>query len=528
MRLLVRSAGLVVFLVGVVAGQTAIVQNAAITPPNGLFYGPVFPDFSALLVLPQSENVVAPGMLATLAAASAMASTKISIRPSGSDTPIRAEVISSIPGRTTFVVPRNMPLGGAELEYQTEGQPTGWTNVNMVAASFEFFRVGSGGPAVAQSVGPGGSLSPIGLTTPAQPGQTILLKGSGLGNAHFTVTVGGVPATVIAAGPHRANPGADEIQIQIPAGVPDGCYVPVVLTYNGSAVTTTISKTSNGAACVHPFQLSTTDMKTLDNGGTLTVGEIQMSTTLQVPTPAAASRAESASVQSRSMAAADIAAFFPANPSAPGCQAVTPTNLGGVLNIAYAQIFYNPNLVNAGPSVFLQNGADTLSLAGPPGLGVYSATLPQPTQGPVMNPPLPAISGGMWKWYSTGGPDLAASSFTFTLPTPFQLNGAGMISMNRSVDQILTWNGAAFDSGSILNVALPGRVNCTAPANSGTLTIPAALLGQAPGSTLGTVLLTVTEAGSYMPHTQLRLVNGSTLLMLVNYSTGETAPVDFQ
>ena len=100
--------------------------------------------------------------------------------------------------------------------------------------------------------------------------------------------------------------------------------------------------------------------------------------------------------------------------------------------------------------------------------------------------------------------------------------------MNRSVDQTVTWNGAAFDSGAILNLALPGRVNCTAPANSGTLTIPAALLGQAPGSTLGTVLLTVTEAGSYMPHTQLRLVNGSTLLMLVNYSTSETAPVDFQ
>ena len=522
MRPLVRTAGLVVLLVGVVAGQTATVQNAAINPPNGLFYETIAGDFSALLSFAQNENVVSPGMLTTLAASSATASTKISIRPSGSDTPIRAEVISFTPGRITFAVPRNMPLGGAEIEYQTEGQPTGWTNVNVVAASFEFFRIGPGGPVVAQAVGAGGSLSPIGLTTPAQPGQTILLKGSGLGNAHFTVTVGGVPAPVVAAGPHRANPGAQEIQIQIPAGVPDGCYVPVVLTYNGSAVTTTISKTSNGAACVHPFQLSAADMKTLDNGGTLAVGEIQMSTTLQVATTAAASRVESASAQFRPMAAADIAAFFPANQSAPGCQAIVPSSLA-VFNV-FEGVIYNPVLVNAGSSVFLQNGANTLTLIGP----FYSATLPQPTQGPVANPPAPVIAGGPWKWYSTGGPDLAASSFGFNIPAPFQLSGSGTISMNRSVDQTLTWNGAGFDSGATLSAALPGYVTCTAPANSGTLTIPAALLAQVPGNSLGTLMITVTEAGSSMPHTQLRLQNGNSLLMLVNYSTGETTPVDFE
>jgi uncharacterized protein (TIGR03437 family) len=530
MRPLFRSAGLVVLLVGVVAGQTATVQNAAFGSSVGVVFGYIFDPFVlAVPIFPATltpQNVVSPGMLAVLSAPPATTPTKISIRPSGSDTPIRVEVVSSTPGQTTFVVPRNMPLGGAEIEYQSAGQPTGWTNVNVVAASFEFFRIGSGGPAIAQAVGAGGSLSPIGLTTPAQPGQTILLKGSGLGNVPFTVTVGGVPATVVTAAPHRANPGAEEIQIHIPTGVPDGCYVPVVLTYNSNAVTTTISKTSNGAACVHPFQLSVADMKTLDKGGTLMVGEIYMSTTLQVATPAAASRAEGASVQFRSMATADIAAFFPANQNAAGCQAIVPTSLA-VPNLAYAQI-YSAGSVNAGSSVFLQNGANTLSLPGPFGLGEYFATLPQPTQGPVANPPAPTIAGGPWKWYSTGGPDLAVSSFGFTLPAPFQLNGSGMISMNRNVDQTLTWNGAAFDSGALLYAVLPGSVTCTAPANSGTLTIPAALLGQIGGNSLGALSITVTEAGSFMPHTQLRLQNGSTLLMLVNYSTGETTPVDFQ
>jgi uncharacterized protein (TIGR03437 family) len=523
MRLLFRSAGLVVLLVGVGVGQTPIVENAAPGPAvSGFVAGNPFLLAAPIFQIALAQNVVAPGMLAMLYPTPGATPMKISIRPSGSDTPIRVELISSTSGQTLFVVPRNMPLGGAEVEYQAEGQPTGWTNVNVVAASFEFFRIGPGGPAIVQSVGPGGSLSPVGLTTPAQPGQTVFLKGSGLGNALFTVTVGGVPATVVAAAPHRANPGAEEIQIQIPAGVPDGCYVPVVLTYNGVAVTTTISKTSNKAACVHPFQLSAADMKTLDNGGTLTVGEIQMSTTLQVATPAAASRVESASVQFLPMAAADIAAFFTTGQSAPGCQTVPSTSVGG---FAFAGIFAITNLVNAGPSVFLQNGADTLSLTG---LGFYSATLPQPTQGPVANPPVPAIAGGAWKWYSTGGSDLAASSFGFTLPAPFQLNGSGMISMNRNVDQTLTWNGTAFTSGAMLNANLQGRVTCTVPADSGTLTIPAALLAQTPGNSLGTLSISVTESGRLMPHAQFRLQNGNTLLMVVNYSTGETTPVDLQ
>jgi uncharacterized protein (TIGR03437 family) len=526
MRSLFRSVGLVVVLVGFMAGQTAIVQNAAVNVSGSIGY-PILVNgigIESQLIeqVVSRSDTVSPGMLATLSARA----TRISIRPSGSDTPIRTEIASFTPGTTNFIVPRNMPLGGAEIEYQTEGQPTGWTNVNVVAASFEFFRIGRGGPAVAQTVGPGGSLSPIGLTTPAQPGQTILLTGSGLGNAHFTVTVGGVPASVIAAAPHRAHPGADEILIQIPSGanVPDGCYVPLVLTYNSTAVTSTISKTSNGAACVHPFQLSSADMKTLDGGGSIAVGQISMGTTLQVATPTAASRMETASIQFSPMAAADIAAFFAPSQNPPGCQALVAP---GVIAFSYlsGDLFSLFPLINVGPSVSLQNGANALSLTGP---GFYSAMLPQPAQGPLTNPPPPAIAGGKWTWSSAGGPDLAASSFGFNLPAPFQLSGSGLVSLNRNVDQTLTWNGAAFDSGAMLNAFLPGNVNCTMPANSGNLTIPATLLSQVPAGSLGPLSITVTESGSYMPHAQFRLQNGNTLLMLVNYSTGEATSVDVQ
>ena len=151
MRQVFRSAGLVVWLVGVMAGQTATVENAAVS--NGLLSGFGYisyaPPVAILRLALAAQNVVSPGMLAALYVPSATMSMKIWIRPTGSNTPIRVEVVSSTSGQTTFVVPRNMPLGGAEIEYQAAEQPTGWTNVNVIAASFEFFRIGQRGPAIA-------------------------------------------------------------------------------------------------------------------------------------------------------------------------------------------------------------------------------------------------------------------------------------------------------------------------------------------------------------------------------------------
>ena len=107
MRPLARSAGLMVWLVGVVAAQTVFVENAASGPGvTGAF---LVGDFGYVIQLPPSPynavfgpNVVAPGMLAVINTGPTAAPVRIWIRPSGSDTPIRAEVISSGSVQTTF------------------------------------------------------------------------------------------------------------------------------------------------------------------------------------------------------------------------------------------------------------------------------------------------------------------------------------------------------------------------------------------------------------------------------------------
>ena len=432
-----------------------------------------------------------------------------------------------------------MPLGGAEIEYKVAGMPTGWTAVNVVAANFELYRIGSTGPFLAQSVQTDGSLIPIGLTTPAQPGQTIRLTGSGLGvGTTVGVTVGGVPATLVNAPPHRYDPGLDEILFQMPAGtaVADGCYVPIAVTYNKVTILSTISKTSNGAPCVHPFQLSAADMKSLDNGGYLAAGSISMNTRLQVATANAVLRVESAQMQVMQISAAQLGSYFTPYSPTPGCSTGVP-NVDFINQAIPAFVSLPANAGNPPPvpdlrSISLQNGASDLMLTSSQN---YFDTLVS-TEGPLSNPPAPVIAGGQWTWQSAGSADLAASSFTFTLPAPVQLNGGAPLSFTRNQDQQITWNSASFDSSAILTVSLSApqgsavlqELSCSALANSGKLTIPATLLEKLAGGNLGTLQINITEPAAAIPHATLKLKNGRTLLMLVTSSPAETIPVDIQ
>src|SRR5262249_29490200 len=155
-------------LTSVLRAQYATVQNAVapsvqasfgfalnaislvgIILPANLWYAPA---------VPLSPNIVSPGMLAILTwgpianpfllgippALSPVSPpplpATVSIRSSGSTISTRLRPISLTQYSVTFVVPRNMPLGGAEIEYKVAGMPTGWTSVNVVPASLELYR----------------------------------------------------------------------------------------------------------------------------------------------------------------------------------------------------------------------------------------------------------------------------------------------------------------------------------------------------------------------------------------------------
>jgi uncharacterized protein (TIGR03437 family) len=470
-------------------------------------------------------TILAQGSLAVVNYQSygTIGTSTVSFLPSGSAAPIAADVPYVSQFTIAFVVPMNVPAGDAQLIYKPANQATQWTRVTIVPANFALFRTGPIGPLLAQNINPDGTPVQNGLASPAQPGQPVVLWGSGLGattQSAVQITLGGVAQTVLYAGAAPGQPGMNQINFRIAAGTPDGCYVPLTVTYGTQSVTSFLSKTSDGLPCHHPFQLSVAAMKLLDSGQSIPTGQIALTTGIQAPSMARASRQESAQVLGLDWNASNIANYF----IAPSAALAQPCAIG---------------LSNVTVGAFLEGGFDSTTL-GPMTLQNTTSTLalpwtpPQPVDSPLNALPNPVIAAGPWTWSTSGGPDLAASSFAFVLPPPVQIVGGSPFTLNHSQSQTIAWNGAGFDSSAALRLSLtaqnPGSpvLTCSVPAQTGTVTLPANLLAQFTAGSAGALSVSVVETGTSVPHAQFNQLNGSPLLMIVNWSSTDVRPVDFQ
>jgi hypothetical protein len=158
----------------------------------------------------------------------------------------------------------------------------------------------NGPAAIAQNTLTDGTVETNALTHPANPNSSVTLWGTGLGTAgtrDVLATVGSRPVPVTYAG-HSAMPGLDQINLQIPDDpeIPEGCYVAVevsvTLPSSGPSTTETSDRASisfaRGAAqaCAHPLNLTVGEMQTLDQGGTIPLLSLTM-TSLDTPNPLA-------------------------------------------------------------------------------------------------------------------------------------------------------------------------------------------------------------------------------------------------
>jgi uncharacterized protein (TIGR03437 family) len=109
-------------------------------------------------------------------------SATVSLLPANSATPFPAQVVGVAQFTITFIVPNNVPTGSAQLIYKPGNQATQWTTVSIVPANLALYRSGPAGPLIAQNFNPGGTVVSNGLATPAQPGQPVVLYGTGLGS----------------------------------------------------------------------------------------------------------------------------------------------------------------------------------------------------------------------------------------------------------------------------------------------------------------------------------------------------------
>ena len=160
------------------------------------------------------------------------------------------------PVQVNILTPPDAILGPVQVVVNNNGVTSAPATVSSQALSPSFFIIGAGPYVVAQHgadsslVGPA-SLFP-GSTTPAKPGEIVVLYANGFGQVSQAlvsgsitqtgtlsplpaVTIGGTNAVVQFAG--LVSPGLFQFNVVVPANAPAG-DLPLSATYNGSATQT--------------------------------------------------------------------------------------------------------------------------------------------------------------------------------------------------------------------------------------------------------------------------------------------------
>lgn len=154
------------------------------------------------------------------------------------------------PTQVNILTPPDAISGSVAVQVTNNGVASAAFTVVTQTASPSFF-VFNGGPYIAATHADGSYIGPTtlypGLTTPAQPGETIVLYANGFGQTSTpvvsgsqtqsgtltplpTITIGGVPATVVFAG--LVAPGEFQFNMVVPASLGNGDQA-VTATYSG-------------------------------------------------------------------------------------------------------------------------------------------------------------------------------------------------------------------------------------------------------------------------------------------------------
>lgn len=496
---------------------------------------------------PSPDNVLAPQMLANLTEFSFSQNTPVSnlpatvfIRPAGSMSALPANVVTAgIEGSpfVTFIVPAGVPIGSAQLYWQIDGGP--FRSSTVVVKPNNFFLADE-----TRVLAPNGSSSLVTFSSPARPGQTVVLTGSGLGyGTSVTAKIADVPSRVIYAG-HGPKPGFDTIHLEIPPNIA-GCTALARITIDTREVLALLSVSADGAPCRHPLPFTSADLKTLDSGASLSAARLSLSSALVVTSADSASRTEAASLMVHPTNGADlISAISPGTTCADvsfgqGAAAPPPgiaINGGGSPSVAPTTSAINlpAPLPDLGTAISLSGPTGTYPVAA---LSASYFTTTFPTlESSFAASPQPRLAVGKWLFSTQGSPDLAPSSLTFNLPGSILIAGPAVPNVLRASPGSFSWNGTAFRTDDIVGLYLSGTSSggtrhralaCTAPARSGTITIPAALLADFDPASIGSLNL-VAIPNQPLLSTRLITANGAPLIVTVNYTSSDTRPVDFQ
>jgi uncharacterized protein (TIGR03437 family) len=352
--------------------------------------------------------------------------------------------------------------------------------------------------------------------SPAKPGQTLIAWGTGLGpittpdnvgstfnflpTLNVQVIVGGITITPTFAG-LSGYPGEDQINFVLPASIPTGCTVSFQVSVNGVLSNATFLSIAPGAstnACVAPG-LTTSQLQSLDNGGTLTGGAFDLTQISLGLVESGASITEK--VAGISGAFSQVTGFQLASSAVvtfqPGvCQVVQSST---------ATSSQSPVITSSG-ATFLDAGA--ISLTGPSGSNITNAPLTETSAtynliiseiatglpAGVTLPGIPnaSIVAGTYTLKGAGGTAVGPFTASITLGTPLTITGGLPSTVNRGAGLTLNWTGGnSTDTVEIFGSSGTGSGTtsfaCITTAGPGTFTVPASILDQLPAVTAAAI-----------------------------------------
>jgi uncharacterized protein (TIGR03437 family) len=408
------------------------------------------------------------------------------------------------PTQIDALLPSATPVGAGTITVTNNGSTSAPAPIQVVAGAFGILTVNSAGTGMAAALDAANHL--VGVTSAVNPGEVIVLWGTGLGpvagdesvappqtdmTTPISVTIGGAPAVVQYHG-RSQYPGLDQINAVVPAGI-SGCAVSVVVqtgTYTSNFATLPVA--AAGRTCTDPeIDLTPAQLESVISKGTYNLGLITLNTTATtgpsgvkeggIIVPGTTTTVETGNASFVKISVPPAFDFSALDQAVSLGSCVVYSGAGPNPSV-YTGITSTP--LNAGAAVTVTSGANSQPMTY--ANGQYNATFPVNFLGPGAY----VIDNG------SGGPDVGPFSYQVTVPAPlFWVNLNAYNALVRSSGVTVNWTGG--DPGSLVSItglslnngsgsgpAVWGYFTCSAPVSAGTFTVPGSILLALPLSTL--------------------------------------------
>jgi uncharacterized protein (TIGR03437 family) len=409
-------------------------------------------------------------------------------------------MVYTLATQVAALLPSATPVGTGTLTLSYQGAK-GSIAIQVVAANFGTSALNEGG------TGPGVVTDlfyhPITMVNPAHPGDNLVLWGTGLGavtgdeteppvsvdlGTGVQVLVGNQPAAVSYGG-RSSSPGLDQINFVVPPGIGGGCKTSIIVLVKGvtgNVTTTSIAPAGQTTCSDSSGFLSAANLQKASANGSLNIAGLEVD---RIADGNDTLFAYFGDFPLNSFIRSYGGSFLP---SIGSCMAYEVG--GSSLETALVDPI-QPTYLNAGPDLMVSGpgGTKTVPVTTTSTISTgYFAEYLAIEPSVYIEPGSYSVSNG------SGGAGVSAFSAALTLPAavvPANIPS----SVNRAQNLTLNWTGGApftvvgiFAFNGVLVTASPSLssyayIMCSAPAASGTFTIPSAILNLLPPKGYGTL-----------------------------------------